>query len=214
MPDYDEGTQNRIERYKAAYAAANGEDVGKRLKVEYAHGWYKLRLKTKPDVWPERDVWTKSVRREELDQMCDALERRAENEQRLRSGLSMNEYQALAMRTAMKTDGEKPAPEYLALSLTGEAGEIAEIIKKHFYHGHPMEVDALADELGDLMWYIAVMANVYGFDLGEIARRNVEKLRRRYPEGFSKERSRNREERPIADLGPKERAEFYEELEF
>jgi NTP pyrophosphatase (non-canonical NTP hydrolase) len=185
VAEYSEYVQDLIDRYKAAYVAAHGGEVATPINVEYDHGWVKI---------SRGDHTFQTVRRQELAEMCQNLERRAAEAAMPEPDLSMNDYQALAMRTAMKTDGEKPAPEYLALSLTGEAGEIAEIIKKAVYHGHALSVDALADELGDVQWYLAVMANIYGFDLSEIARRNVEKLKRRYPGGFSEEASRNREE--------------------
>ena len=78
--------------------------------------------------------------------------------------------------------------------LTGEAGEVAELIKKHLYHATPLDQDALVKELGDCLWYVAAFANVLGLSLDDVAERNIEKLRRRYPEGFDTERSRNRTE--------------------
>jgi len=183
VAEYAEHVQVWIDRYKAAYAAAHGQDAATGLQVEYDRGWFKIGI---------GDHWDKNVRQKELAELCQNLEQRAVEKQA--DALDMDEYQALAMRTAMKTDGEKPAPEYLSLSLAGEAGEIAELIKKHVYHGHALNVHALSYELGDIQWYLAVMANVYGFDLSEIARRNIAKLKRRYPDGFSQEASRNREE--------------------
>lgn len=76
-----------------------------------------------------------------------------------------------------------------ALGLTGEAGEVADMIKKHVGHGHKRADDKLLLELGDVLWYIAALANVLGFDLEDVAEANVEKLRKRYPNGFSTEAS-------------------------
>ncbi len=77
----------------------------------------------------------------------------------------------------------------LALGLAGEAGEICDPIKKHFGQGHSLDKMALARELGDLLWYIARMADVLGVPLSEVARMNQEKLLARYPGGFEVARS-------------------------
>ena len=66
-------------------------------------------------------------------------------------------------------------------------------IKKHLYHGHDMK--NLKEELGDVMWYVAALSSMFGIDMEEVAEANIEKLRKRYPDGFSKERSINRVER-------------------
>lgn len=83
-----------------------------------------------------------------------------------------------------------------ALGLAGEAGEVGNIIKKQIGHKHDYDtaVAKLKDELGDVLWYIADLANAYQLDLNEIAVQNVGKLRRRFPNGFSSEASINRQE--------------------
>ena len=80
-----------------------------------------------------------------------------------------------------------------ALGLAGEAGEFANMVKKLTAHGHNISTTELADELGDVLWYLAEAATACGISLNEIAQQNVDKLRSRYPDGFSEERSRNRE---------------------
>ena len=69
---------------------------------------------------------------------------------------------------------------------------MAEVIKKHLFHATPLDQDALAKELGDCLWYIGAFATVLGLSMDDIAQRNIDKLRKRYPEGFDTERSRNR----------------------
>jgi NTP pyrophosphatase (non-canonical NTP hydrolase) len=108
--------------------------------------------------------------------------------------MELDKYQELALRTAGHRESERKVLTYTALGLTGESGEVAEIIKKAFYHGHPLDRDALHNELGDVLWYLAVMADGLGFSLEEIASANVAKLRARYPEGFSEQRSIHRQE--------------------
>jgi NTP pyrophosphatase (non-canonical NTP hydrolase) len=108
-----------------------------------------------------------------------------------------DEYQELALRTASgkSTEGELAMLTTAALGLSGESGEIADHIKKIVYHGHPLDDetrDKIAKEIGDILWYCAMGSRGIGIDLAEIARMNVEKLRKRYPEGFSTEESLNR----------------------
>jgi NTP pyrophosphatase (non-canonical NTP hydrolase) len=106
--------------------------------------------------------------------------------------LSMNEYQELANRTAgAGTDGERRMI-IAALGLAGEAGEFANMVKKLTAHGHDIPVEVLSEELGDILWYLAEAATACNIKLNELAVQNVEKLRVRYPDGFSQERSRNR----------------------
>lgn len=102
-------------------------------------------------------------------------------------------YQAQTMRTAEDQYAEKSLAE-AALGLTGEAGECVEIIKKHIFQGHDLETDKLIGEIGDVLWYAALLARVLGVSLGEIMMRNIEKLREWYPDGFDPERSIHREE--------------------
>lgn len=96
----------------------------------------------------------------------------------------MNEYQQLALRTKPELS-DKDLMLNAALGATGEAGELADAIKKHIYHNHPLAPENVAKELGDMMWYISLMAEVFGYTLQEVAEMNIEKLRKRYPEGFS-----------------------------
>lgn len=98
-----------------------------------------------------------------------------------------DKYQKLALRTA----GDITLP-VLGLGIAGEAGEVADLIKKIIGHNHPVDKDRMIKELGDVMWYIAVLAEQLETDLGEIMDRNIDKLSKRYPEGFSSERSIHR----------------------
>ncbi|MCB2180103.1 nucleoside triphosphate pyrophosphohydrolase family protein [bacterium] len=106
--------------------------------------------------------------------------------------MSMNEYQEMAEKTSgAGKDGERRMI-IAALGLAGEAGEFANMIKKLTAHGHDIPTQKLAEELGDVMWYVAEAATACGLTLNEIAAMNIEKLQARYPEGFSEEASRNR----------------------
>lgn len=106
--------------------------------------------------------------------------------------LSFNQYQKLAGRTAgAGGDGERRLM-VAALGLAGEAGEFANLVKKLTAHGHDISPETLADELGDVLWYVAEAATACNLYLGDIAQENVHKLQERYPQGFTQERSINR----------------------
>ena len=102
-----------------------------------------------------------------------------------------NEYQRLAMRTA---DANCRCFSNVGLGLAGEAGEVADMIKKNMFQGHIFDLEAYIKELGDVIWYSALGCEVAGIDLETVMELNIEKLRERYPDGFDPERSRNREE--------------------
>jgi len=109
--------------------------------------------------------------------------------------LTLTQYQEYAQRTAGAGGNGERRLIIAALGLAGEAGEFANLVKKRTAHGHTdITPEILADELGDILWYVAEAASSVGLDLGDIAQANVEKLRKRYPEGFSQERSIHRED--------------------
>lgn len=78
------------------------------------------------------------------------------------------------------------------LGAAGEAGEVADLIKKHLYHGHQLDRNKLVKELGDVLWYITSTCHLIEADLNEIMFENKKKLDERYPNGFDKEKSINR----------------------
>lgn len=104
--------------------------------------------------------------------------------------MNFNEYQKLALRTANK---DKDLVINAALGLAGESGEVADLIKKHLFQGHELNKEKIVDELGDILWYIAIMAEGLGVEMEVIPTHNINKLRKRYPNGFEAERSINRE---------------------
>jgi NTP pyrophosphatase (non-canonical NTP hydrolase) len=107
--------------------------------------------------------------------------------------ITLKNYQQFANRTSgAGGDGERRLM-VAALGLAGEAGEFANLVKKMTAHGHPLDTDALEDELGDILWYLAEAATSCGLDLGIIGENNIQKLQKRYPKGFSSEKSIHRE---------------------
>lgn len=107
--------------------------------------------------------------------------------------MKLNEYQELSKRTYPKKTKKENLSNF-ALGLTGESGEVADIVKKHLHHGHELESVELLKELGDVMFYIASMCTLLGVEMEMVADMNVEKLERRYVNGFSEKASRERVE--------------------
>lgn len=113
---------------------------------------------------------------------------------------SLDGYQEAALRTGSPAPGTLAAQSregwlaVLALGLAGEAGEVADYLKKVVGHGHPLDVGKAEKEIGDVLWYAAVLAHALGLPLSRVAAANVEKLRARYPDGFRVEASVNRKE--------------------
>lgn len=107
--------------------------------------------------------------------------------------MTLNEYQLLAQRTS-STKKALDKLENGCMGLCGETGECMDIMKKYKFQGHVIGLSKLAEELGDVLWYVAELATGLGMTLDEVAVGNIEKLRQRYPDGFDAERSVNREE--------------------
>ena len=107
--------------------------------------------------------------------------------------MTIQEYQQLAMRTLNPQLDKRDMLLNSVMGLCGESGEAIDLVKKHMMHGHEFDREKFAAELGDIAWYLAEAAQAIGMPLEEVLRMNIDKLNARYPEGFSAERSRNRE---------------------
>ena len=106
--------------------------------------------------------------------------------------LTLNDFQRMARRTA-GTKRKSDKMEEALFGLAGEVGELCDHYKKYMHQGHDINYDHMAEEAGDVLWYLAEIADALGLTLEEIARRNIDKLFKRYPEGFDPERSMHRE---------------------
>lgn len=111
--------------------------------------------------------------------------------------MEANTYQKAALRTAPTNLEPKLLLLNGALGLSGESGEVNDILKKHLFQGHDLDRVAMAKELGDLCWYIAVAAHALNYSLEEIFQMNIDKLWQRYPEGFDSDRSIHRNSNDI-----------------
>lgn len=110
--------------------------------------------------------------------------------------MELNEYQKLANRTCSITNDKVKMLYHGTFGLTSEAGEVAGIIQKT-YQKHPFEKEHMMKELGDCMWMIAEICTAIGCTMDEVGQMNIDKLKARYPEGFSAERSLHRAEGDI-----------------
>lgn len=129
-----------------------------------------------------------------------------------------NEYQEMAMRTNdgksterlldkvdmiaffKQAKGGRDVEKYdfggilnACLGLSGEVGEFNDMIKKWIFHEKGLDKDHLKKELGDVMWYVAMICHSMGFDLDDVMQTNIDKLRARYPGGFDTYRANHRE---------------------
>ena len=111
--------------------------------------------------------------------------------------MTINEYQALAMRTVNPELDKKDMLINSVMGLCGESGEAIDIVKKWYAHGHELDTEHFKKELGDIAWYLAEAATAVGVNLEEIFKANIEKLRKRYPEGFETSKSIERAEQDI-----------------
>jgi NTP pyrophosphatase (non-canonical NTP hydrolase) len=105
-----------------------------------------------------------------------------------------NEYQKLAMRTsAVHCDnmGWQDTLNHAVFGLNSEAGEVAGILQK-MCQGHPFDVEHMEKELGDCLWMVAEACEALGISMDDVMQMNIEKLKARYPDGFSTEKSLHR----------------------
>ena len=107
--------------------------------------------------------------------------------------MNVNEYQKLAMTTLNPELDKKDILINGVMGLCGESGEAIDIVKKHLAQGHELNTEHLANELGDIAWYLAETATAIGYDLEDIFQMNIDKLKKRYPKGFDVNNSINRE---------------------
>ena len=146
---------------------------------------------------------------EEISNLLKSLERVQEI---VNDGMTADEYQREAMRTAW-TDAKENLPPKVAamlesgafdekeilllhgvMGLSGESGEAEELVKKWIFHGHDLDAEKVAEELCDVAWYLAIASRALGYKLSAIFQMNIDKRMERYPDGFDKSRSINREE--------------------
>lgn len=76
---------------------------------------------------------------------------------------------------------------HMTLGIAGEAGEVVDVVKREFVYDEELNIAHLREEIGDLLFYIQGMHNIFGWAIAETMQRNMDKLRKRYPNGYSDE---------------------------
>ena len=99
--------------------------------------------------------------------------------------MNINDYQNKAARTCAKIDGAIMDDLHMVLGMQTEAAEIADVYKKTIAYRKPLDFVNIKEEIGDLMFYIANLCNMNGWDLREILDTNIAKLEVRYPNSFN-----------------------------
>ena len=98
--------------------------------------------------------------------------------------MDLKEYQELCKKTAKKFETDEKEILTWGLGIAGEAGDVASCIKKTFAHDNDQK-EGIKENLGDTLWYCAMICNFFGWDFQEILEQNIAKLEKRYPGGFT-----------------------------
>lgn len=93
---------------------------------------------------------------------------------------------------------------HAALGIHTEGAELADVIKKYIFYGKKIDVVNIKEEIGDILWYIAILCREFNFNLDDILQINIDKLKIRFPEKFTSENALNRnleKEREVLENG-------------
>ena len=101
----------------------------------------------------------------------------------------LKDYQELCKKTAKKFESTEKEILTWGLGITGEAGDVASCIKKTYAHDNDQRA-GIRENLGDTMWYMAMICNFYGWNMDDVLKENIDKLKKRYPEGFKIENAK------------------------
>jgi len=103
--------------------------------------------------------------------------------------MTPRQYQTLCNRTSIdepthNIDGHNLMIAWFALGLSGEAGEVSNMIKKMVFHQREIDLNDIKLELGDCLWYISELCTKLGWSLEEVMQSNIDKINHRYPDGW------------------------------
>ena len=104
--------------------------------------------------------------------------------------MNLTDYQKICRATAKKFDNKELEIYTWGLGIAGEAGDVASCIKKTFAHENSTVQDGIRENLGDTLWYMAMICNYFGWDMQEVMQDNINKLKKRYPKGFTIEKAK------------------------
>jgi NTP pyrophosphatase (non-canonical NTP hydrolase) len=100
--------------------------------------------------------------------------------------MNLKEYQKLCDQTAKKFETDEKEILTWGLGIAGEAGDIASCIKKTFAHNNDQK-EGIKENIGDTLWYAAMICNFFNWEIEEVLAQNIAKLQKRYPNGFTTE---------------------------
>ena len=123
-----------------------------------------------------------------------ALRREPAESERESPSLTLASYERAAARTVNQSLTPEERLLDAAAGLAEEAGEVLGLVRKHAFMRHELDSTRLRTELGDALWCLTMVAAALGLSLDEVAAANLDKLRRRYPEGYSDNASAERAE--------------------
>lgn len=103
--------------------------------------------------------------------------------------MQLKEYQEKSKRTMPQDRTINELRANMCLGLAGESGEVIDLVKKFLFQGHDIDLFKLEEEIGDVMFYLANLSNLFGVDIEKAIENNYKKLCKRYPEGFSEKAS-------------------------
>jgi NTP pyrophosphatase (non-canonical NTP hydrolase) len=112
--------------------------------------------------------------------------------------MELQDYREQSARTCPDLTG-KPVEDHLynnvhmLMGMTTEVGELMDAYKRHFAYGKPLDGANVAEEIGDLMWYVQNFCRLNGIDLGKVLDTNIAKLQARFPDRFDAERALHRD---------------------
>lgn len=106
--------------------------------------------------------------------------------------MEIREFQRTSTRTLNKELSKEQQISNMIFGANGELGEVTDILKKHLYQGHEINKQHLAEEIGDTLFYIVNLCSIYDINIEDVLQMNVDKLKKRYKNGFSIESSINR----------------------
>lgn len=98
--------------------------------------------------------------------------------------MNLKEYQESCKKTSSKFDNPEKEIMTWGLGVAGEAGDVAGCIKKTFSHGNDQKA-GIKENLGDTFWYMAMICNFFDWNLEDVLKENIDKLQKRYPQGFT-----------------------------
>lgn len=119
--------------------------------------------------------------------------------------MEIRDYQFKASRTLANLESPIMDDLHMVMGMQTESAEIADAYKKHIAYGKNLDLVNVKEEIGDLLWYLANLANLHGWDLRDIMDTNIKKLEARYPEKFNNDNAVNRDlekERIILEQAP------------